>query len=58
MKTTIDEVIEDIQQAQIDAGGVFIRQRIIKQMTVEKLLSLLLPNNVEFIIRHKPTHNQ
>ena len=50
----ISEIIEDIQQAQVDAGGRFLRQKEIKEMKVEELLQLLLPNSVEFIIKHKP----
>lgn len=52
----LNEIIEDIQQAQVDAGGRFMRQKEIKRMTVEELLQLLLPNNVEFTIKHKPKH--
>ena len=52
----LNEIIEDVQQAQVDAGGRFIRQAEIKEMTVEELLQLLLPNNVEFTIKHKPKH--
>jgi hypothetical protein len=52
----LNEIIEDIQQAQVDAGGRFLRQNEIKKMTVEELLQLLLPNNVEFEIKHKPKH--
>lgn len=48
---TIDDIIEDIQQAQIEAGGRFMRQREIKEMKVVDLLKLLLPNNVEFVIK-------
>lgn len=51
---TIDEIIEDIQQAQVDVGGRFMRQKEIKEMKVEELLKLLLPNNVEFIIWYNP----
>lgn len=50
---TVDEVIEDIQQAQVDAGGRFMRQKEIKEMKIVELLQLLLPNNVEFEIKYK-----
>jgi len=50
----LNEVIEDIQQAQVDAGGRFLRQREIKKMTVDELLQLLLPNRVEFEVNYKP----
>lgn len=56
MNTTtikLNKIIEDIQQAQVDAGGRFLRQQEIKEMSVEYLLKLLLPNNVEFIIKHR-----
>jgi hypothetical protein len=52
----LNKIIEDIQEAQIDAGGRFLRQKEIKGMKVEELLQLLLPNNVEFIIKHKSKH--
>jgi hypothetical protein len=52
----LNEIIEDIQQAQVDAGGRFMRQKEIKEMKVEELLQLLIPNNVEFTIKHKPKH--
>ena len=50
---TVDEVIEDIQLAQVEAGGIFLRQIEIRKMTVEELLNLLIPNNVCFIIKRK-----
>ena len=58
MNTTtpkINKIIEDIQQAQVDAGGRFLRQQEIKEMTVEYLLKLLIPNDVEFLIKHRRT---
>lgn len=48
----INEVIEDIQEAQINAGGNFIRASEIKKMTIIELLELLIPNNVLFEIKH------
>jgi hypothetical protein len=48
----INEIIEDIQQAQIDAGGRFLRQAELREMKVESLLKLLVPNNVEFVVKH------
>ena len=56
MNTTtikLNKIIEDIQQAQVDAGGRFLRQQEIKEMSVEYLLKLLIPNDVEFIIKHR-----
>ena len=50
----IPEVLEDIQEASIEVGGRFIRQSSIRKMTVGELLELLIPNNVQFIIRHQP----
>jgi hypothetical protein len=52
----LNEIIEDIQKAQVDAGGVFLRQNEIKKMTVEEVLQLLLPNNVKFKIKYKSKH--
>lgn len=51
---SLNETIEDIQQAQVDAGGRFLRQNEIREMRVEELLTLLLPNNVEFEVKYKP----
>tara|TARA_R110000772_G_scaffold209931_5_gene320481 strand:+ start:591 stop:881 length:291 start_codon:yes stop_codon:yes gene_type:complete len=48
----INKIIEDIQQAQIDAGGRFLRQAELREMRVESLLKLLVPNNVEFVVKH------
>ena len=59
MNTTtikLNKIIEDIQEAQVDAGGRFLRQQEIKEMSVEYLLKLLLPNDVEFIIKHRRTN--
>lgn len=50
---TVYEVIEDIQIAQIEAGGRFLRQSEIRGMTVEELLNLLIPNNIYFTIKFK-----
>jgi hypothetical protein len=51
---TLEEIIEDIQEANIECGGVFLRQKEIKNMTVEQLITRLLPNNVEFNIKYSP----
>lgn len=45
---TVGEVIEDIQQAHVDAGGCFIRQKEIREMKVGDLLDSLIPNNILF----------
>lgn len=49
---TIDEIIEDVQQSQVDAGGCFMRRKEIMEMPFGELLSLLIPNNVCFLIEH------
>lgn len=59
MNTTtikLNKIIEDIQEAQVDAGGRILRQQEIKEMTVEYLLKSLLPNDVDFIIKHRRTN--
>lgn len=48
----VDEIIEDIQKAQVDAGGRFLRQEEVKEMKVGDLLNLLVPNNVTFEIKY------
>lgn len=50
---TVEEVIEEIQEAQINCGGRFLKQKEIKKMTVEQLLKLLLPNKVQFKVTYK-----
>lgn len=50
---TVDDIIEDIQIAQMEAGGRFLRQSEIRKMTVEELLNLLIPNNIYFTIKFK-----
>lgn len=52
MKKT-NEIIEDIQEAVVEAGGRFMRQHEIRRMTVEELLNMLTPNDVEFTVKHK-----
>lgn len=61
MKTTeekILDVLEDIQEAIIKAGGNFIRQKELTEMTVEGFLKVAIPNNilitVEYIPKSKP----
>lgn len=50
----INNILEDIQEAQVDAGGAFIRRDRIADMKVGELLELLVPNNVEFQIKYIP----
>ena len=54
---TVDDIIEDIQIAQIEASGRFLRQFDIRKMTVEELLNLLIPNNISFTIKFKKQVN-
>lgn len=57
----VRDVIEDIQKAQVDAGGRFIKQNEISNMTVKELLNLLVPNNVKFNIYYQsstPLHDK
>lgn len=49
---TVENIIEDIQQAIVDAGGRFMRQKEIGEMKTNDLLNLLLPNHVEFEVKH------
>ena len=51
----LNEIIEDIQESQVNSGGRFMRQKEIKEMKVGDLLELLLPNNVEIIIKYSKT---
>jgi hypothetical protein len=50
----IDNVLEDIQQAQSEAGGRFMRREELGRMTVMQLLELLTPNNVRFTVEYAP----
>ena len=54
---TVEDIIEDIQAAQIEAGGRFLRQFEIRKMTVDELLNLLIPNNISFTIKFKKQVN-
>jgi len=53
---SVEDIIENIQTAFLDAGGRCFTQKEIKYMTVEDLLKLLTPNNVEIEIKFKPKH--
>ncbi|MCK9430392.1 MAG: hypothetical protein M0R17_10360 [Candidatus Omnitrophica bacterium] len=51
---TVENIIEDIQQTIVDAGGKFMRQKEIGEMKTKDLLNLLLRNHVEFEVKHTP----
>lgn len=53
LRKKINDIIEDIQEANVKAGGRFMRQKEVKEMSVHDLLKLLVPNDVEFEIIHK-----
>lgn len=48
----VSDVIDQIQKAQIDAGGCFLSHSHIRNMTIGDLLFLLVPNNVNFEVKH------
>ncbi len=48
-----NEILEDIQEAIVNAGGRFFRREELKHMDVCKLLSILVPNSVEIKIEYK-----
>jgi hypothetical protein len=52
MEDKIFKTIEDIQEAQVSVGGRFLKQQEIKDMRVEDLLKLLIPNGVSFVIEY------
>jgi len=54
IKNEIDSIVEDIQEAIVDAGGNFHRRKEIEKMTVRGLLEVLIPNNVRFSVKHIP----
>lgn len=59
--TKYHKVIEDVQKAQVDAGGRFIRQEEIANMTFGELLKQLIPNNISFQVYHtkaSPFHDK
>ena len=50
---TVEDILEDIQQAHVECGGCFVRQKEIADMTVGELLKILTLNNVEFTVKYK-----
>jgi hypothetical protein len=48
----VSDIIDQIQKAQLDAGGCFLSHRDIRNMSIGDLLFLLVPNNVTFEIKH------
>lgn len=52
LKLKILSIIEDVQEAQIQAGGRFLRQQEIQDMKFGDLIRLLVPNKVEFNIKY------
>ena len=52
MEEQIFKTIENIQEAQVEVGGRFLKQQEIKDMRFEDLLKLLIPNGVNFIIQY------
>lgn len=51
--TKTDEILEDIQEANIKAGGRFIRRSEFAKMRLIEVLHLLTPNNVKFKVYHE-----
>ena len=51
MKTK-EEVIEDLQESLVDAGGRFFRKREIMEWSVDVLLETCVPNGIEIIFRN------
>ena len=47
----VNEKIEDIQEEIIKANGRFFRRKEIEEMTIKKILEILLPNNMEINIK-------
>ena len=54
MCKTVEEVLEDIQEAMVNCGGRFVRRDEFAEMEVQDLLGMLLPNKVEFTVKHNP----
>jgi hypothetical protein len=50
---SLSAVIEDIQRAVVESGGAFLSQQEVRDMTVEVLISGLLPNGVIFNVKHE-----
>ena len=47
---TVFSVVEAAQEAIIDSGGRFFKQKEIKEMTVEEFLLTIIPNNIDITI--------
>jgi hypothetical protein len=52
-KKGIDEVIEDMQEAIVKAGGTFLRRVEIERMPVEEMLKILEANGVRLSVSNK-----
>ena len=50
LEEKIGDIIEDIQECVINAGGKFFRRKELKGMTLENLLRQFLPNQISFKI--------
>ena len=53
-KKDLFTIMEDTQEAIVNSSGKFIRQELIKQMTVEQFVDLLNYHNTEIDIRYNP----
>lgn len=49
MKTK-EQIIEDFQEAHVEAGGKFLRKSEVENMTVKELLEHCVPNNINITI--------
>jgi hypothetical protein len=51
LQRQIIRVFDQLQKAQLQAGGRFISQEEFRKMTFEEILNLLIPNSVTFTIK-------
>ena len=54
----MNDVIEDIQEALIHAGGGFIRHRELQNLSVRDLLMMIVPNNIKCNIEYNDKESE
>lgn len=53
IKEQKENILEDIQEAIIKAGGCFFRREEIARMSVNRLLTMCIPNSVYISVEYK-----
>lgn len=48
------DVIEQMQEVIVAAGGKFYKQHELRKMTIEEFLDLVIPNSIKVSVKYKP----